>query len=129
MNTQRLEKLIIAWEDAHPAPNELTEFKQLLAVDPAARQRLVESGVMQRIVADRAGATVEADKSERVAFESAEAKRKHPRWPQWRPLAAAAAARRSVARQQWRNIFIAEHDAQGRGIAKTDDGTMIRLRG
>ncbi len=91
MNTQRLEELLIAWEDEQLASDELAELKRHLAADPAARQRLVESGVMRRIVADRASAIVENDKSEHVAFYSAEAKLSHSHWLQWRPLWAAAA--------------------------------------
>lgn len=91
MNTQRLEELIIAWEDEQLTPDELTELKQLLAANPAARQRLVESGVMQRVVAERASATANAAKLDRVAFQSPEAKPKPTRWLQWRPLWAAAA--------------------------------------
>jgi anti-sigma factor RsiW len=51
MNTARFEELLLAYEDDALTPEELAEFKQLLASSPHARQRLVEAGVMQSIAA------------------------------------------------------------------------------
>ena len=81
MNNARFEKLLIAYEDAALTPEDLAEFKQFLAHSPPARQRLVESGVMQNVAAthvmSQTGSGVNPQKT--------------ARWLVWRPLTAAAA--------------------------------------
>jgi len=80
MNPPRFEELLLAYEDDALSPEELADFKQLLVASPAARQRLVEAGVMQNIAASH----VMPD-SGVVHFPQ----RSTP-WDQWRLLAAAA---------------------------------------
>lgn len=53
MNHQRLEELIIAWEENCLTEEELAEFKQFLSAEPAARQRLVEAGVLGKVAGAR----------------------------------------------------------------------------
>jgi hypothetical protein len=54
MNTQRLEELLIAWEDDSLSTDELAELKHLLSTEPQARQRLVEAGALQGIAESQA---------------------------------------------------------------------------
>jgi len=81
MNTTRLEELFLAYEDDALSPEELAEFKKLLASSPEARRRLVEAGVMQNIAASHVMPETSVVRfPQRAAI-----------WQQWRPLAAAAA--------------------------------------
>ena len=81
MNTTRFEELLLAYEDNALTPVELAEFKQLLGSAPAARQRLVEAGVLQTIAASHVMAKAVIVPPQRKVIA----------WLQWRPLAAAAA--------------------------------------
>jgi hypothetical protein len=81
MNTARFEELLLAYEDDALTPEELAEFKQLLASSPHARQRLVEAGVMQSIAASHVMSAPIIEIPQRNSS----------RWQQWRPLTAAAA--------------------------------------
>lgn len=81
MNTTRFEELLLAYEDNALTPDELAEFKQLLGSAPAARQRLVEAGVLQTIAASHVMAKAVIVPPQRKVIA----------WLQWRPLAAAAA--------------------------------------
>jgi hypothetical protein len=78
MNPTRFEELLLAHEDGTLTPAELTEFKHLLASHPEARQRLVETALLQNTastytLSNRTPATTS-------------------RWRHLRPLIAAAAA-------------------------------------
>ena len=81
MNTTRFEQLLIAYEDDLLTPEELAEFKHLLAASPAARRRLVEAGVLRQIAACHVMPETIIEMPQR----------KRSAWIQWRPLTAAAA--------------------------------------
>ena len=49
MNKQRLEELLLAWEEYRLTTEESAELKQLLTAHPKARQRLVEIGVLESV--------------------------------------------------------------------------------
>ncbi len=81
MNETRLEELLLAYEDNTLRSDELTEFKHLLRSSPAARERLVEAGVLQSVA--KSHFFIEAA--------AAQLPTKQNRLFQWRPLMAAAA--------------------------------------
>ncbi len=91
MNKQRLEELLLVWEEDRLTTEESAELKQLLTAHPEARQRLVETGVLKSVAEARVHAwekfgTGTVTKHRNV-IES-------PRlgWFRWIPLAAAACA-------------------------------------
>lgn len=53
MKPQRLEELLSAWESGTLNDAELVELKAQLAAEPAARRRLVESGVLNSVAKSR----------------------------------------------------------------------------
>ena len=57
MNKQRLEELLLAWEEDRLTTEESAELKQLLTAHPEARQRLVETGVLESVAGARSGTT------------------------------------------------------------------------
>ena len=91
MNKQRLEELLLAWEEDRLTTEESAELKQLLTAHPEARQRLVETGVLESV----AGARVRAwEKFGAGAVAKPGNVIESPRlgWFRWVPFAAAACA-------------------------------------
>jgi hypothetical protein len=91
MNAQRLEELLIAWEENTLTAVELSELKHLLATDAQARRRLVEAGVAQCVAESR----VQTWKALKPVCSVKAADSTRPSsglsWLSWPPLTAAAA--------------------------------------
>jgi hypothetical protein len=91
MNKQRLEELLLAWEEDRLTTEESVELKQLLTAHPEARQRLVETGVLESV----AGARVRAWErfgTGAVARPGNVIESPRLAWFRWMPFAAAACA-------------------------------------
>ena len=92
MKPQRLEELIIAWEEQTLSAEELAEFKHLLGTESQARRRLVEASVFQSIAKSRMRAWKTLKVGGQIQSVAAARKPSDVGWLSWRLLAAAAAA-------------------------------------
>jgi hypothetical protein len=91
MSPQKLEHLLMAWEENSLSPEELAELKTLLATEPRARRRLVEAGVL-RSVAEARGRTWSAmEWSGQRSSGERRANASGFGWISWRSLMTAAA--------------------------------------
>jgi hypothetical protein len=90
MNAQRLEELLIAWEEDSLTPEELAELKHLLATEPQARRRLVEAGVFRGVAESEVRAWKESESARPMPSTGVNRKSPGLAWLSWRPLAAAA---------------------------------------
>ncbi|MEZ0276222.1 MAG: hypothetical protein ACAH88_15040 [Roseimicrobium sp.] len=90
MNVQRLEELLVAWEENTLTEEECAELKGLLGSDSEARQRLVEAGVLQSVAGTRVQAWDTLPKSQAIPSANLPRKPWALAWLSFRPLMAAA---------------------------------------
>jgi hypothetical protein len=92
MKAQRLEELLIAWEEDSLTPDELAELKHALATEPSARQRLVEVGVLHSVAQGQVRAWAAAQPARESSSTGARRIVFGLNWLTWRPLTALAAS-------------------------------------